>query len=191
MDEQNLFGYIYLILNKVNGKTYIGQRCTSKEYKDDLYMGSGILLKSAKKKYGIENFEKYLLQICYSREELDKAEIFWIAEYRSRGKAEYNIADGGLGSSGFHHTEEAKRRIGDAQKNNKYALGKSLSEDHKGNISKSLKESYKNGKRESQKGKTMSEDSKEKNRIAHLGKCKHNLGKHWKLVNGKRVWYKN
>lgn len=90
--------YIYLIANKANGKTYVGQRKSSKEWYEDKYMGSGVLL--AKQKYGIENFEKFLIQYCYSKEETDKAERFWIAEYRSRGKAEYNIADGGQGSSG-------------------------------------------------------------------------------------------
>lgn len=78
--------YIYRITNKVNGKTYIGQH----KYKklNDSYMGSGVYLKAAKKKYGIENFEKFLIQYCYSKEETDKAERFWIAEYRRRGKAE-------------------------------------------------------------------------------------------------------
>lgn len=33
------------------------------------------------------------------------------------------------------------------------------------------------------------EEAKAKISAAHKGKCKHNLGKHWKLVDGKRVWY--
>lgn len=33
--------YIYLIVNKVNGKTYVGQRESSKQWYEDKYMGSG------------------------------------------------------------------------------------------------------------------------------------------------------
>ena len=69
--------YIYLILNRVNGKTYIGQRRSNLEWNEDKYMGSGVALKSAKEKYGIENFEKFLIQHCYSKEELNKAEKFY------------------------------------------------------------------------------------------------------------------
>lgn len=89
--------YIYLIVNKLNGNTYVGQRKSSKEWYEDKYMGSGTLLKKAKDKYGKENFEKFLIQYCWTKEEADKAEVFWIAEYRKRGKAEYNIARGGTG----------------------------------------------------------------------------------------------
>lgn len=39
-------------------------------------MGSGKHLKFAINKYGIENFEKFLVQYCNSKEELDKQEIF-------------------------------------------------------------------------------------------------------------------
>lgn len=60
--------YIYLIVNKVNGKTYVGQRESSKQWYEDKYMGSGKLLRLAKQKYGIENFEKFLIQYCYSKE---------------------------------------------------------------------------------------------------------------------------
>ena len=161
--------YIYLIINKVNGKTYVGQRKSSKLCHLDSYMGSGKLLKKAKQKYGIENFEKFLIQYCYSKEETDKAEKFWIAEYRSRGKAEYNIADGGQGCSkgfsGKHHSEESKRKTSESCKEtfkseavrqnlSKALKGRCFSEEHKQNLSKSLK-----GKN---KGKPLSEEHKRK-----------------------------
>ena len=110
-----MYGYIYLVLNKVNGKTYIGQRkyYRAKSWNEDPYMGSGKILGLAKQKYGLDNFEKFLIQYVESREEADTQERFWIAEYRKRGKAEYNIANGGWNSGMIdrHHTEESKRKI--------------------------------------------------------------------------------
>ena len=184
--------YIYLIVNKVNGKTYVGQRKSSKEWYDDSYMGSGKLLKLAKQKYGIENFEKFLIQYCYSKEETDKAEKFWIAEYRRRGKAEYNIADGGQGggSKGKHLSEEHKRKIGEANKGKRHSVeqNRKHSEFMKGrtpwNKGKSgyFSEESKKRMSEARKGKPKSEEWKKK--VSEALK-----GRHWKLVDGKRVWY--
>ena len=36
--------YIYLIVNKVNGKTYIGQRKSLKEWYEDKYLGIKVKL---------------------------------------------------------------------------------------------------------------------------------------------------
>ena len=79
-----MYGYIYMIVNKVNGKTYIGKRKCSKEWNVDKYMGSG-----THKKYGKENLEKFLIQYCNSKNELNGLEIFWITEYRKR--REHNV----------------------------------------------------------------------------------------------------
>lgn len=124
--------YIYRIINNKNGKTYIGQH----KYNDinDSYMGSGTILKKAKEKYGIENFSK---EILYSeiktREEADKIEIQTIKEERESGHGEYNITDGGEGFRG-RHTEESKRKIGEASKGNQHAKGKNIGNQHaKGN----------------------------------------------------------
>lgn len=199
--------YIYLIVNKVNGKTYAGQRKSSKEWYDDSYMGSGKLLKKAKQKYGIENFEKFLIRYCYSKEETDKAEIFWIAEYRRRGKAEYNIADGGHCSPSFrghHHSEGSKAKCrasvlkayelnNTKQKLSEMRKGVPKSEEHKVAIGNALRGKHKSEEhrrhcKEAQqkyfethegtfKGKHHSEESKQKNRLAHLGKPSWNKGK--------------
>ena len=85
--------YIYEITNNVNGKTYIGQHTTDNE--NDGYMGSGVILKQEKQKYGINNFSKKILCYCDNQDELDDREIYYIAEYKKIGKAEYNIARGG------------------------------------------------------------------------------------------------
>ena len=42
------------------------------------------------------------------------------------------------------------------------------------------------GKAPANKGVKMSDEQKEKLRLSHLG---NNKGRHWKLIDGKRVWY--
>ena len=54
--------YVYRITNKINGKFYIGVHKTE-DFEDD-YMGSGVAIRSAIEKYGIENFDKTMLY-CY------------------------------------------------------------------------------------------------------------------------------
>jgi group I intron endonuclease len=86
---------IYLIRNKINGKTYIGQslniqrrfwdhRCVSHE--------TNVHLRHSLKKYGKENFEYIVLEEC-SPEMLDDREIYYIEKY----KPEYNVTKGGQG----------------------------------------------------------------------------------------------
>ena len=171
--------YIYLIVNKVNGKTYVGQRKSSKEWYEDKYMGSGKLLKLAKKKHGIENFEKFLIQYCYSKEETDKAEKFWITEYRSRGKAEYNIADGGQGGGfkGRHLSEETKRKLSEANKG-QIPWNKGKTGIFSESVLQKIGEAHK-GIEPANKGKKMSEEAKRKMSEAHRGKPAPNKGKHY------------
>lgn len=160
-----MYGYIYLIVNKVNGKTYVGQHKSSNWR--DKYMGSGRLLHDAKKKYGKENFEKFLIQYCETKEELDKQEIFWIAEYRSRGKAEYNISKGGGGynlSGKFtieHRKKLSEAKIGKAPWNK----GMHLSDEQKRHLSEYFKEHPTRGSL----GYHHTKEAIERNRQAHLG----------------------
>lgn len=112
-----MYGYIYLIVNNVNGKTYVGKhKLYKKAWNEDNYMGSGILLKPAQEKYGIENFEKFLITWTSSEKDACEKEEFWIAHYRSLGKAEYNIADGGDGGNIAPWTEERKKKLSVSRK---------------------------------------------------------------------------
>lgn len=167
----NRYGYIYLIVNKINGKTYVGQRKYNDIFSKDDYMGSGTHLKAAQKKYGIENFEKFLIQYCNSKEELDKQEIFWITEYRNRGKAEYNIAEGGRGGS---HPSAWKNKTFEEYFGEEKALEyrKKLSE-------------IKKGKSTWNKGKKLTKEHRKNLSEAHKGQSAWNKGKRG------RFWYTN
>ena len=242
--------YIYRITNKINGNTYIGQHRYKKL--NDNYKGSGKLLWRAYRKYGFENFEKEILyrRIQY-KATADDMERFAIAKERALGKSEYNIADGGQGSLGLHHSEESKRkmseshkgqcpseetrkkiskalkgkkpyerteetrkRISEALKGKHHPIseetkrkisealkGKKLSEEHRRKLSEANK-----GKISNRKGCKLTEETKRKMSESHKGihpseetrwKRSESLkghstslkGKHWKLVDGKRVFY--
>lgn len=185
--------YIYKITNLVDEKTYIGQH----KYKklNDSYMGSGKHLKRAIKKYGIENFKKEILVFNIVRKDfINLLEKEYIKFYRSIGQAEYNITDGGEGGSykGRLFSEKTKMKMSESRK------GIHLSEETKDKISEKLKGQapWNKGKCHSEetrrkisdanKGKHRSEESRMRYSEAKKGKYK---GKHWKLVDGKRVWY--
>ena len=93
--------YIYEIKNLINHKTYVGQRKIpkNKTINNDNYMGSGVYLKSAKLKYGVENFSKSILAITQTKQNADILEIVFIKLFKQEGKCEYNIAKGGEGGS--------------------------------------------------------------------------------------------
>ena len=92
--------YIYCIINKVNGKTYFGQRtlANGRTFETDTYRGSGKILHQAYEKYGKENFERTcIVQGHFSKEQINRFERCVIFFARLNGKAEYNLADGGDG----------------------------------------------------------------------------------------------
>lgn len=174
--------YIYRITNLVNGKTYIGQHKFSLG-KKDYYKGSGVLLKPALKKYGIENFKKDIIEVALSRFEANVLEKYYIAKERAIGKAEYNLADGGEGTSGLNpwnkgipHTDEARHKMSESQKGNQNHKGKPCSEETKRKISE-----VKKGRPTWNKGKNgwlhHTEEDKRKQSEAQRGKHWYNNGK--------------
>lgn len=110
--------YIYRTTNLISGKTYIGQHKYTKL--NDNYIGSGVLILKAIKKYGKENFKKEILEKDIPNVELaNDFEQMYILFERAKGKAEYNIADGGHGNKGYHHTPEARQKISESGKGKK------------------------------------------------------------------------
>ena len=191
-----MYGYIYLIVNNINGKTYVGKRkLYNKNWNEDGYMGSGHHLKNSQNKYGIENFEKFLITWTYSEEDACEKEKFWIAEYRHRGKAEYNVADGGQGGLIGTWTEERRKKVSEAGKGRKaWNKGKHFSEEYRRKLSEAHK-----GNPSGNKGKHFSDESKNKLSEAHKGKKrseedKRNISeslKGHKAWSKGRKWYNN
>lgn len=111
------YGFVYITTNNISGKQYIGQKKYVKGWEN--YLGSGTVLNKAIKKYGTENFSRLIIEECYSKEELNVREIFWIDYYdATNNKQFYNIASGGDGgntTSGY--TQDEKFKI--YQKSNK------------------------------------------------------------------------
>lgn len=87
---------IYKTINLINGKIYIGQ--DSKNNPE--YLGSGLLLKRAIEKYGVENFEKEIICECDSKKSLNESEIFWIRELSGVTNG-YNLTLGGSGGDTY------------------------------------------------------------------------------------------
>ena len=98
-----MFYLIYKITNLLDGKYYIGAHKTS--VKDDDYMGSGVMIKRAIEKYGIENFKKEILYECSSSSEMyaKEKELVVISEDT------YNLKEGGDGGFDYINSNEELR----------------------------------------------------------------------------------
>lgn len=115
--------YIYKLTNKLNNKVYIGQtlkdlnkRLLAHKNSPNFKHTKDYPIARAIKKYGWDNFDKELIDIASSVEELNQKELGYIQKYNSliEGGWGYNVKGGGdsIGS----HSEETKRKIGESQK---------------------------------------------------------------------------
>ena len=141
--DKNLYGFIYITTNLINGKRYIGQRKFSNCHGGwQHYLGSGMLLKKAIKKYNREKFKRDIIDIAYSEEELNQKEIQWIKQFNAAESDNfYNIVEGGGGGNPWlGKTKEEiakwKQKLSEANKGENHPFyGKKLSEEHKRKIS--------------------------------------------------------
>ena len=89
---------IYIIINNLNNKVYIGQSTNIHQRFIDHFKTSAIKARpySLHKdiaKYGKENFGKKVLQYC-NKKDLDYFEKYWILKYRAANKPMYNVING-------------------------------------------------------------------------------------------------
>lgn len=121
-------GSIYVLVNTVNGKLYIGQtkQYYQKRWQDhkDQSKKSRHLISRAIKKYGFENFQKYVI---YQTDEVDdKNKLIDILDFYEKKYIDqfnttdhtigYNVSTGGNGPCGYHLTKEQRKKISDTHK---------------------------------------------------------------------------
>lgn len=87
------YNYFYKITNVINNHFYYGIHSTNNL--NDGYMGSGVRLQKAYKKYGMENFSKEILKFFNSREEAANYEAEMVTETLIKDNNCYNIVLGG------------------------------------------------------------------------------------------------
>ena len=111
---KNINNVIYKITNKINGKCYIGQTKNSLRKRLLSHISHAKVNTKSKKhyfqyallKYGINNFEVDILEICETKQ-LNSKEIYWISKYNSHdSKFGYNCTFGGDGCSTSKPIEE-------------------------------------------------------------------------------------
>ena len=89
---------IYQITNLINGKIYVGYQKNGKL--NDSYRGSGIAIKQAVDKYGIENFSKEILFTFDDEQKAYDKEAEIVNEEFVARKDTYNLMKGGRGGWG-------------------------------------------------------------------------------------------
>ena len=128
-----MYYLIYQTTNSINQQFYIGMHRTNDM--NDEYIGSGIALRQAVKKYGKSNFVKEILHILDSEEEMIAKEIELVTEEFILRTDTYNLVKGGFGAG---YPEGRKRGPqSEAHKlKRSLAMQKPQTETHRQNISK-------------------------------------------------------
>lgn len=104
---------IYIIINNINKKFYIGKTTSSiqKRFKrhlnDATSMRCDTRLAKAIRKYGVENFYVEQLDTASTEDELNHKEQYWIEQLNAI-KEGYNASNGGEGGNTYQHKTEVE-----------------------------------------------------------------------------------
>ena len=188
--NKNHYNCIYMYINKINNKKYVGQtkdffdrhrRHIQSSFNKNAKRDYNTPFHRAIRKYGIENFDiKILAENIPTQEKVNEYEVFFIKRYKTLNIQDgYNVAEGGYNNPFAGKTEEEmeefKRKMSEARKgqmigeNNPF-YGKQHSQETKNKISKN--HANVSGKNNPNYGKHISENQKEKLRQINTGKIK-------------------
>jgi group I intron endonuclease len=171
---------VYLIENLINGKKYVGMDTNN----NPKYLGSGILITKAIKKYGKENFKKSVLEYCFSIEELEVKETWWINYFNALEREDfYNLEDNkkrGINPFANKTPEELRKifsKIQNKERNEK--IGKANSKPKPKGFGDMMSEIH--------KGRKRSEESKLKQSKSLKGRNSPNKGNKWNKEQKKQL----
>jgi group I intron endonuclease len=144
------FGIIYKVINKINGKVYIGQTTVGLKNRRDKHIrdsnrGSNLIFHRALRKYGFDNFDWCVLEETGDINLLDSLEFDYINIYSS-------ISDG------YNMTTNTSCQSGEYNPN----YGNNMSNESKGIISKHNKELYKDKSKHPWTNRRHSKESRKK-----------------------------
>lgn len=147
-----MYGVIYKITNKINGKSYVGKTTMLLNQRMASHRCADTVIGKAIRKYGWENFNVEVLEECETAEQLNEREIFWIAALNCKTPNGYNRSNGGDGPTGYSHSDEARAKLSAAGK------GRKKSPEHRAKIGAG------------NRGKKQTPEAKAKIAVAHKGK---------------------
>lgn len=176
---------VYIHINKINNKKYIGITCSNPPenrwgQNGSKYKKNQPCFYRAIQKYGWENFEHIIWAENLFEYEAKSIEVALIATYKtniSRWHDDvqgYNMTDGGDGASGYELSEETRSKISEALKgrfsgeNNPF-YGQHHTEESKKRMSEIKKKTYV-GENHPFYGKSHTEESKKKMSKARKGR---------------------
>lgn len=121
-----VYHFVYKTTNKINEKYYIGVH--SAHTLDDSYLGSGLLLNKAIKKYGKDNFTREILSVFDTKAQAYSFEKDIVCQEFLNKENTYNLALGGRGGTLSLEVWNKGLQLSESHKNKlrKAKLGKKL-----------------------------------------------------------------
>ncbi|MBQ4122873.1 GIY-YIG nuclease family protein [bacterium] len=199
---ENHFNCIYMYVNKINKKVYIGK---AKDFikRHEQHLKGDLIIDRALKKYGEENFSiVFLEEDVEDNLRLNQLEKFYITEYDSycRNGKGYNIAEGGNGGNTLEGMTDEQRQE-HSRKTSEGLKGRVFTDEHRKHLSEaSASRIYEKHNEETkqkmsethkERWQNISNEEKEKFIEQRSGEKNPFYGKHhteeWKCKQSKKV----